>query len=298
MPKDQVNIRPAAAADAEAVFRIHASVGGSIPWLDAEECREHLEWIAGLGNPTIVAELDGEVVGSMDVWWGQDVPELGRSLDVSMIDVRADRQRRGVGRAMIGHACKLAESNGCDCVSVRADPAAGGFYEKMGFTPRLTLRDLSIAPDAVTMPAGFSLDPVKLSSLAIPPGGWFRVGRILHPRQRWRDMLALEAEPPLWGDSGQRRPAVSAFLVAGPDSGEPAVAVYRLGHWANDASKAELCLWSGRSDRPELLACVAHASTLGVRELSAFCYGGQADTLAEAGAARTGTENVLYRPCW
>ena len=65
MDENRINLRSAVPEDAEAVYRVHVSMGGSIPWADADESREHIEWMTGLANPPIVAELDGEVVAEM-----------------------------------------------------------------------------------------------------------------------------------------------------------------------------------------------------------------------------------------
>ena len=76
-----MTIRYATPEDAAAIFDAHSNEPDNIPWRDAAECREHTIWMAELGSPPIVAETEAGVVAEMEVWWGEDVPELGAALE-------------------------------------------------------------------------------------------------------------------------------------------------------------------------------------------------------------------------
>jgi GNAT superfamily N-acetyltransferase len=279
-----VNIRQAVSEDAGDVYDVHASVGGSIPWSGVDECRRHIEWMMDLGVPPLVAEVDGRAVAEMEVWWGEDVPELGRSLDVSMVDVRPDYQGLGIGRALIRHAVLLAGEKGCRRASVWTAPEAVGFYRKVGFEDYLSLRRHTLAPTDLVPAGGIEFRPVRLADLADPNGVHMKIGRILHPRQRWHDMLHDEARPPRWEGTGERRESILACVADVPGGAAPAIAVYRLCHWLGDASRAELYLWSPNDDSSVLSAAVGRAADAAIRELSMIAYGRVAAHLAALGA--------------
>ena len=280
-------IRYARPDDAEAVYEAHRNEPDNIPWRDADECREHIQWMAALGSPPIVAETEAGVVAEMEVWWGQDVPELGRTLDVSMIEVHRDHQRQGIGTALVARAIELSREHGCECVSVWADRRSIGFYETLGFERRLVLRHyaVGVAPDVET-----PFEPVRLASLERPSGAHLQTRRLLHPKQKWHDLLWMEGEPPVWKGEAEPRPAVFAATAG------PAIAVYRLQHWLGDAETAELYLWSPSRDAGILTSAIDHARTLGITALTTYAYGQPAECLAELGAEIHDPEHVLVRP--
>ena len=282
-----MTIRYATPDDAAAIFDAHSNEPDNIPWRDADECREHILWMAALGSPPIVAETEAGVVAEMEVWWGDDVPELGRTLDVSMLEVHRDHQRRGIGTALMARAVELSREHGCDCVSVWADRRAIGFYERRGFEPRLVLQRYTVGVAPAGKPAFM---PARLASLERPSGAHLQTWRLLHPKQKWHDLLWMEAEPPIW--KGDTKPKAAVFAaVCGP-----AVAVYRLQHWLGDAETAELYLWSASRDTAVLTSAIDGARTLGVGALGVYAYGAVAEWMAELGAALEGEEQILARP--
>ncbi len=60
----------------------------------------------------------------------------GLAMDVYRIGVDPAWRRRGVGEALLRHACRVAAKEGCRAVVLevrRDDPAALGFYRALGF---------------------------------------------------------------------------------------------------------------------------------------------------------------------
>ncbi len=288
-------IRHATPEDAAEIYVVHASNEGSMPWNNAEDCGEHIQWMIGRGTPPVVAEMDGLLVGEMEVWWGEDVPEFGRTVDISMLYVHRDRQRQGTGTSLIQHAINLSKDKDCQRVTVWTDPDAMGFYRKQGFAPRLLLRRFSVATSSVRGPGRHKFRPTKLADLVPANGAYLQTQRILHPRQRWSDLTWDEAEPPRWKGSYGRRPSIFTYLVDMPEQPEPAIAVYRLTHWRPDPEAAELFLWSPVRREDLLLSSIAHAATIGIKELSVLAYGDAAYWLEAAGAEVKGEEQVLAR---
>jgi GNAT superfamily N-acetyltransferase len=286
-----IRVRAATTADAGAIFAARASNEDAGPWRDPAECRSHLEWMLAQGNPPLVAELAGEVLAEMEVWWGSDVPELERTLDLSMLYVRRERHRAGLGSALLQHALAMARAKGCKRLTVWTDADALGFYRRHGLEPALTLTRLRLAPPAEA--GGPSFSRARLAELAEPPGSHMQTQRILHPVQRWRDLLAQEAEPPAWPD-GSRRAAVLAFRADAGEAG-PIIVAYRLKHWQGAADEAELFLWSRRRERAVLRAAAAQAAGQGIASVDVLAYGEVAGWFAEMGAEATGEETVLCR---
>jgi ribosomal protein S18 acetylase RimI-like enzyme len=291
-----VKLRTATAADAAGIYEVHVSAGGSIPWDSADECREHIQRMTRQGNPPIVADVGGEVVGAMEIWWGQDVPQLGRSLDVSMIDVRADHQRRGVGSALLRHAMCRSRQEGCDCVSVWADRNAIGFYRKHGFAERLLLRRFRLPVPSVPARRRLDLQPVELARLGAPDPAHLRTWRLVHPRQLWQDLSRQQAEPPVWQGGREPRRAIFARRIGLPGHRQAALGVYRLAYWKPDAQTAGLYLWTPAPEADVLRCCIGHAAFLGVSTLTILAYGRTAEQLAELGGIAEGQEHVLFRP--
>jgi ribosomal protein S18 acetylase RimI-like enzyme len=77
-----------------------------------------------------VAELDGEVVGTVLAGWD------GHRGWIYSMGVRPDLQRAGIGSALLGHAVDALRARGCPKVNLQVLPgnrAVVGFYERHGF---------------------------------------------------------------------------------------------------------------------------------------------------------------------
>ena len=120
-------IRPATAADADAIAILEAECQGDDAW-SATLVRDG---VSG-GLPTIsylVAEQDG-VVGYAVASYAGDIAELQR------IGVAGDHRRRGLATALLDEVIAHAPSTGADrmLIEVRADNSGAlGFYAAHGF---------------------------------------------------------------------------------------------------------------------------------------------------------------------
>jgi GNAT superfamily N-acetyltransferase len=89
-------------------------------------------------NSLVVADLDGEVVATMQLTF---VPSLtrrgGERAEIEGVRVAASQRGAGLGRRMIGWAVEEARARGCALVQLTTDKRrsdAHRFYESLGFT--------------------------------------------------------------------------------------------------------------------------------------------------------------------
>jgi ribosomal protein S18 acetylase RimI-like enzyme len=77
-----------------------------------------------------VAELDGEVVGTVLAGWD------GHRGWIYSMGVRPDLQRGGIGSALLGHAVEALRARGCPKVNLQIlgdNSRVAAFYERHGF---------------------------------------------------------------------------------------------------------------------------------------------------------------------
>ena len=82
-----------------------------------------------LPDLALVAEDEGEIVGYVMFSYA-DVAEGGRVLMLSPLGVRPDRQRQGVGSALVEEGLRRAREQGEPVVIVEGDPR---YYSRFGF---------------------------------------------------------------------------------------------------------------------------------------------------------------------
>lgn len=88
-------------------------------------------------NELVVAEIDGEVAGTLQLTY---IPGLSRKgterAQIEAVRVAAPYRSRGLGRQMIGWAVDRARERGCGLVQLTSDKRrtdAIRFYESLGF---------------------------------------------------------------------------------------------------------------------------------------------------------------------
>jgi GNAT superfamily N-acetyltransferase len=89
------------------------------------------------GNRLVVADLDGEVAGTLQL---TVVPGMSRHgmprAQIEAVRIAAGHRGRGLGRQMIGWAVAAARHDGCGLVQLTSDKRRGDairFYESLGF---------------------------------------------------------------------------------------------------------------------------------------------------------------------
>ena len=127
-----LRIREETRADHPAVRSVVLAAFACEPVADLlDALHESPRWVPPL---SLVAEQDDEVVGHVSFTRGWvDAPR--RLLDVlvlSPLSVLPDRQRTGVGSALVRAALELAEEHGDPLVFLEGDP---GYYGRFGFEP-------------------------------------------------------------------------------------------------------------------------------------------------------------------
>jgi len=134
-----VSIRPASPTDAERIVAVHfaavhQTAAESYPpeildvWSAAPgEARFNRlrQWIAGVDEVFIVAEVEGEIVG-----FGSIAPAANQ---IRAVYVDPAAARRGVGAAILSRLEVIAAEHGVKCILVNASLNAEGFYRNNGY---------------------------------------------------------------------------------------------------------------------------------------------------------------------
>jgi GNAT superfamily N-acetyltransferase len=85
----------------------------------------------------IVAERDGEVVGTLQISFIPGLPRLGMTRGVlENVHIRADQRGNGLGSQMVQWAIQRCREAGCGMVQLTSNKVrldAHRFYEKLGF---------------------------------------------------------------------------------------------------------------------------------------------------------------------
>lgn len=88
-------------------------------------------------NAQIVAELDGEVVGTMQITF---IPNLSRSGaergQLEGVRVARPHRAQGIGRVLLKEAIRRCQEQGCQLIQLTTDKTRGeavSYYESLGF---------------------------------------------------------------------------------------------------------------------------------------------------------------------
>lgn len=102
------------------------------PWVSIETCAVHLNrLLAGSGMP-LVAEIDGQVRATAEVYEGFEPAPFGHHLNLAAIITHADYAGRGLGTALLRYIAEMARLMKCERLTVsHAD--GRDFYIKQGF---------------------------------------------------------------------------------------------------------------------------------------------------------------------
>jgi ribosomal protein S18 acetylase RimI-like enzyme len=80
----------------------------------SEQVEDRLALVAHSPSDSLyVCEQDGAVVGVLEFRIRENLEEVSRYGEISLLVVHEDARRQGVGRHMMEHAAKLAEREGC-----------------------------------------------------------------------------------------------------------------------------------------------------------------------------------------
>ncbi len=177
-----VTVRAQYATDNNAVRAVLTNAFGT----DGEHVADLAQaLIAGPAQIALVAELDGELVGSIMLsraWL--DAPEkLVDVLVLSPLGVATRWQKRGVGAALVRAAVERAEETRSPLVFLEGEP---GYYPRFGFAPG---RPLGFSPPSSRIPdAAFQV--LRLAAYE----SWM-TGAFVYPDAFWRhDSVGLRSD--------------------------------------------------------------------------------------------------------
>jgi ribosomal protein S18 acetylase RimI-like enzyme len=93
--------------------------------------------LASDANDLIVAVSGGAVVGMLQITYSPGLNRRGSwRATIESVRVRRDRQRKGIGAALMHTAIERAQQRGCGIVQLTAHSSRAGarrFYESLGF---------------------------------------------------------------------------------------------------------------------------------------------------------------------
>lgn len=123
-----MRVRPETDADHTAIRAVvEAAFGRKFEANLVGAIRRSDRYVPGL---SLVAEVDGAVVGHVLVSYVDVEPGSVRLLQVAPLAVAPEHQRQGVGSALMYEAIRLVEGRGEPLVLVEGDPR---YYERFGF---------------------------------------------------------------------------------------------------------------------------------------------------------------------
>ena len=211
------SIRLGTIADVPAITAMHRRNGFTVAQGDPARAEFYFTAVRAAGGEELIAVEGGEVVGHLEFLLCQEAPPSGWYGCLEMLEVRDDRRRQGIGRALVQYAVALTRAAGGTWVEVCTgddNAPAQALYAGAGFVPgpRMRVLELEVPPD--------DLEPAAQLGPRLTPGDrpWLRLrhvaGRQLPaPYCWWRAQLAAGWELPhaartgAWGCG--RHPAVS-----------------------------------------------------------------------------------------
>lgn len=194
---------------------------------------EDWRFAARTGQGMVAVDEDGAIVGSAFAWpFGSDAATVG------MLIVAPDRQRQGIGRAMISHWMRSLETR---TLLLHASDAALPLVEQLGFRRFGTINQhqgAAFHPPLVSLPPGERLRPVgandvpRLVELASRAGGLDR-RELLPALLEISSGIALDRDGELIGFALFRRFGDGHVIgpVIAPESPDSCRAKALISHW-------------------------------------------------------------------
>jgi len=124
-------------------------------WMHESTCREHIERFKNMGGIILVAELNGRIVGEIELMLEDDPPPYGRYLYIYTLMVHRQYRGRGIGSRLVREAERYARGLGVDNIMVVAEDRSRGFYEKLGFELFDVWATVRIEPERSDIEASF-----------------------------------------------------------------------------------------------------------------------------------------------
>lgn len=241
------------------------------PWMSVESCAIHMNSMLAWGYPPLVVEDRGRVIAETEFYVGRDVPPLSKTLDISVLYVHRDHQRRGAGSLLVEEMVSRAREAGCDHITISGCSPSQGFYERFGFRHLLDLSTINcqLSRDR-SQPDHQGYVPMDFEP---PPPGALWIGRFLSPTQKWREIHdCVKRREPILGDRiGLPQPVGIRTL----HEGQGYTTGFVVPEWG-DTKKADAYLWSEALEvtaiEPSMTQILALASNAGYDQLCLLCH--------------------------
>jgi GNAT superfamily N-acetyltransferase len=233
------------------------------PWMSVESCAVHLNNMLAWGHVPLVVEEEGRVIAETEFYIGQDIPPLGITLDISVLYVHADFQRRGAGTLLMQEMISRAERKKCSYITV-SRPGAPGFYARFGFSQILNLEVVDYnVPQQADVCTCTSYSPADFED---PPEGNLWIGRFLSPRQKWQEIVdAMKMRNAILPERAERpRPE-------GRYSKSEEFLSFLVPEWGNK-SRADVYCWSKELTPKIVSELLSHARLAGYNHACLMCH--------------------------
>lgn len=260
------------------------SYGG--PWMSVETCAIHLNSMLAWGHTPLVVQEGSRVIAETEFYIGPDVPPLGRTLDISVLYVHTEWQRRGAGSLLMEAMIDRARGTGCDQITVNTGTESQGFYRRFGFGHALDLQ--VIRCDVATTNAFPDCEPYVPRAFEAQPEGALWIGRFLSPTQKWREIV----------DQIERRGAIlprdaGRPVAVGMTSAVKGFTGFLVPGWGNPA-RAQVYCWAEQVTEEMISVLLAWARHAGYGEAHLLCHPEVAEIVTES----CGIEPVEPWPVW
>jgi GNAT superfamily N-acetyltransferase len=260
------------------------SYGG--PWMSVETCAIHLNNMLAWGHTPLVVEEGSRVIAETEFYVGPDVPPLGRTLDISVLYVHTEWQRRGAGSLLMEAMIDRARGAGCDQITVNTGTESQGFYRRFGFGHALDLQ--AIRCDIPSGTDRCTCEPYMPRAFQAQPEGTLWIGRFLSPTQKWREIV----------DKIERRDAIlprdaGRPAAVGMTSAVQGFTGFLVPEWGNPA-RADVYCWAERATGAIVSALLVQARQAGYSEACLLCH----PEVVEMVTGSCGAEPVEAWPVW
>lgn|GEM_PF-2129949 len=134
-------------------------------YMDASLLNRSWDEHESYGIVPLVAELDGKVVGHLDIIESRESP-FGRFLWLDVLMVHVEHRRKGIATALVNAAEEIAKRKGLGAVLVSAQEYEGpseAFYRSLGFERFQELHTIEIDCTKQEVPSDVALVSIRLN---------------------------------------------------------------------------------------------------------------------------------------
>jgi len=141
-------------------------IGG--PWMSLETCAIYLNYLLTSGQYPLVAEVNGKVIGEIDVFIGEEPSPIKKNACISVLEVARDYRGKGVGKALVSEAIKLAKEHGCNVIATVPAGNAINFYKKCGLDEILfELKHIEVDLERLSRASHVKVEVAELNSFDV-----------------------------------------------------------------------------------------------------------------------------------